>query len=139
MEEFKLKFTPSIIKLNEVKDSVQDTLSAWNISKIDRMDILLAIDESITNIITHGYDSVSSDDYVDLSMEFKKNQIVIRITDTGREFDFVTAPVPDIRQNLAGLKKGGFGVHLIKSVMDSAVLTRENGKNTMVLTKILTG
>jgi len=134
---FNVKFKPVLSEFNNAKHSIEDALKSWDTPFMDMMDIMLAIDESVTNIISHGYETSTLEDYIELKLASEKNKITIEISDNGKKFDFHSAPAPDIRKNLAGTKKGGFGVHLIKSVMDHVTHNRENNKNILTLTKNL--
>lgn len=133
--EFKITFKPVLSEFKEAKLLTEEKLIAWKLPYMDLMDIMLAIDESITNIISHGYDSILPDDYIILEVSNQGGQIFIRIEDNGREFDFHATPAPDIRKNLSGIKKGGFGVHLIKSVMNTVEHSRNKNANILTLTK----
>ncbi|MDH4262040.1 MAG: ATP-binding protein [Spirochaetia bacterium] len=135
--EYQVKFSPILIEFTETKHSVEKMLSTSNITYMDMMDIMLAIDEAITNIIIHGYDNVKSEDFIQLLIKGDAEKIIITIMDTGREFDFDATPLPDIRKNLSGMKKGGFGVHLIKSVMNKVEHFRIANVNKLILTKVL--
>ncbi|WP_016753606.1 ATP-binding protein, partial [Leptospira santarosai] len=42
---------------------------------------------------------------------------------------------PSIEDNLSGKRKGGFGVYLIETLMDSVDYSNEGGKNVLVLKK----
>ncbi|MDH4198898.1 MAG: ATP-binding protein [Spirochaetia bacterium] len=134
----KIKISPAIKNLNEVKSFIEENFKSWGTPYMDMMDIILAVDESITNIITHGYDEPSDKESIELFIEQKGNIVTIKITDNGKKYDFHATPAPDIRKNLSGDKRGGFGVHLVKSVMNHVEHTWNNGKNTLIFTKIIT-
>jgi anti-sigma regulatory factor (Ser/Thr protein kinase) len=135
--EYNVKFSPVLIDFIQTKHAVEEKLKTCKISYMDLMDIMLAIDESITNIILHGYDNIKAGDFIQLDITGDEKKITIRIVDNGREFDFDATPPPDIRKNLSGVKKGGFGVHLIKSVMNTVEHARKGNVNSLVLTKNL--
>jgi|GEM_PF-1748964 len=133
--KYKIQFMPVLFEFKEAKHALEEELKTWGLPFMDMMDILLAVDESITNIILHGYGEIHADDYIQLEVSGDRDSVLICIADTGREFDFDATPPPDIRKNLSGNKKGGFGVHLIKSVMNTVEHTRQNNVNILTLTK----
>lgn len=135
--EFKIKFKPEISSLKDFKVHVEKELKSWDIPFMEMMDSLLAIDESITNIITHAYKDNKPDDLIEFSMRGDKHLLIIEIIDNGMPFDINSAPLPDIKKNLSGKKQGGFGVHLIKSVMNETSYARINGKNILTLKKFI--
>jgi sigma-B regulation protein RsbU (phosphoserine phosphatase) len=102
------------------------------------MDIILSLDEAITNIILHGYKDrpeSSRVDLVELEMDFSINSVDILICDAGKEYDISRIPVPNIEDNMKNNKDGGFGVYLMKSLMDDIKLSRQQNKNCLRMKK----
>lgn len=102
-------------------------------------DILLVSDEAATNILVHAYadTTLSNPDFeCDLQIE-SHNYVRINFRDQGRPFRMDQVKEPDVRQNLAGKRKGGFGVYLIKSLMNRVEYRRENGVNYLFAEKDL--
>lgn len=86
----------------------------------DLDDIGLAVDEACTNVIQH---SCAGNDACAIQLRFKieADRLSIRLTDNGTRgqgFDPGSLPPVDMESCLNTLPKGGFGVHLIKRVMD---------------------
>ncbi|MCR9142646.1 MAG: SpoIIE family protein phosphatase [bacterium] len=102
-------------------------------------DILLVSDEAATNILVHAYADTTlpnPDFECDLQIE-SHNYVRINFRDQGRAFRMDDVKEPDVRQNLAGKRKGGFGVYLIKSLMNRVEYRRENGVNYLFAEKDL--
>ena len=102
-------------------------------------DILLVSDEAATNIIVHAYEGTaldSPDFECDLQIE-SHNYVRINFRDQGQPFHLDRVQQPDVRQNLAGKRKGGFGVYLIKSLMNRVEYRREGGVNYLFAEKDL--
>ncbi len=102
-------------------------------------DILLVSDEAATNILVHAYADTTlpnPDFECDLQIE-SHNYVRINFRDQGRPFRMDEVKKPDVRQNLAGKRKGGFGVYLIKSLMNRVEYRRENGVNYLFAEKDL--
>jgi len=97
---------------------------------MDRIDIVLS--EAITNAVIHGGggrpDATVS---LDISMTALKLRIVVK--DDGSGFDPHSVPPPDF----TGLKVGGRGVFIMRSIMDK-VFYEDNGR-VLVLEKDLGG
>ncbi len=102
-------------------------------------DILLVSDEAATNILVHAYeDTTLSDPNFECDLQIEShNYVRINFRDRGREFEPDQVAAPDVRQNLAGKRKGGFGVYLIKSLMTRVEYRRENGVNFLFAEKNL--
>ena len=107
-------------------------------------DCLLAIDEAVTNVIMHAYSGKGNSvvitekhPVVEITFILKDNTLQINITDYGVKYEPEMVPQPDVRENLQGKRKGGFGIFLIKKLMDNFEYRNNNGKNFLSLTKNL--
>jgi serine/threonine-protein kinase RsbW len=94
----------------------------------------LAIDEVITNIVRHGFDNPAGQEVV--AQLFARNgEITTEVHDSGRAFNPLDAPAPNLEAPLAERSLGGLGVHLIRSLMDGLEYRRENEKNVLTMRK----
>jgi anti-sigma regulatory factor (Ser/Thr protein kinase) len=83
-------------------------------------DLVLAIDEALTNVIRHGYGGETCHKIV-LSVEalddlVRGRGLEVRVRDYGKQVD----PRTIRGRDLEDMRPGGLGVHIIQSVMDSA-------------------
>lgn len=101
--------------------------------------ITLVLDELVTNIISYGYDT--PDSYtIDISLACSDEGLVLEVTDDARPFNpLVDAARPELHLPLEERCRpvGGMGVHLVKSLMDSATYQRVGEKNVLTLKKSL--
>lgn len=100
------------------------------------LNVSLALDEVLTNIILHGYSDNSMHD-INISLEFEQDMIKVIIDDDARKFDPRITPPPDIESPLETRPVGGLGVYLVKQLMDSVEYERSNGRNHLILLKFL--
>jgi serine/threonine-protein kinase RsbW len=77
-----------------------------------------AVDEALTNVIKHGYEGRPDQP---ISVAFSaahgpagQRGIVVQVRDKGRQVD----PKSIVGRDLADVRPGGLGVHIIKTVMD---------------------
>ncbi|MCA9966394.1 MAG: ATP-binding protein [Anaerolineales bacterium] len=88
--------------------------------------IELCCDEAATNIIEHAYggEGIGS---ITVSYQDKGDRFEIVLRDNGRSFDPTTVPAPPDLTTLPAdpqaLPVGGFGLHLIKQLMDEVQFT----------------
>jgi serine/threonine-protein kinase RsbW len=75
--------------------------------------IELAVGEAIANIVRHAYNNQPGFK-IHLSLTIDNEKFNLRITDFGRKFDPVDLPSP----NLDTPREGGYGIYLMKKVMD---------------------
>jgi serine/threonine-protein kinase RsbW len=92
--------------------------------------IHLAVDEAVSNVITHAYRDRASG-LVELTFEIWANQLVIRIRNWGLSFDPSAIPEPDLQHP----QERGYGVYLIRKLMDN-VMYEEGTENGNLVTLI---
>ena len=98
------------------------------------MEINLALEEAVTNVILYAYpkDSVG---YVDVCAQSNGAILSLTLSDSGQEFDPTQAPEADITLDAMDRPIGGLGIHLVRTIMDTVAYRRENGKNILTMTK----
>ena len=79
--------------------------------------ISLAVDEACTNVMRHAYEP-DEDGSVSITVEIDGNQFVVSVADTGIGFDPDSIKEPDLQDFLIRHKVGGFGLYLMKTLMD---------------------
>ena len=105
--------------------------------KIDQsmaMNLNLALEEAVTNVILYAYPE-GSDGLVDIEAILRRESLEFIISDSGIPFDPVSVPDADISLGLDDRPVGGLGIHLVKSLMDSVKYERRDGKNILSMTK----
>jgi serine/threonine-protein kinase RsbW len=96
----------------------------------------LAIEEHLTNIISHGYESAQTGTIsVRLSME--SSVLRLEIEDDARPFDLTQAPEVDTSLPMEEKPLGGLGVHLIRKSVDELAYRRADGRNVLTMRKRL--
>ena len=136
---YNFTFPASVDSIPLLRDSIRDSLQQHGLSGGMLDDILLAVDEAGTNIIIHAFGKdLKHDDKFHCTLSIDSNRILtIEFIDTGTPFSLQDVKQPDPTANLDGSRKGGFGVYLIRSLMDSVEYFREKNKNKLILTKNL--
>jgi anti-sigma regulatory factor (Ser/Thr protein kinase) len=56
---------------------------------------------------------------------------VLEIADTGKPFDVLSLPEPDITLDIKDRQVGGLGIHFIRTLSDGVSYRRENGRNIL--------
>lgn len=99
-------------------------------------DLKLAVDEAITNIITHGYAGMNPGSII-LSLEIDPDKIIVNITDFGHAFEPSEAEAPDVDAGLEDRSTGGFGLFFIHQTMDEINYEITEGGNRLTFIKQL--
>lgn len=96
-------------------------------------DIVQAVDESVTNVIVHGYRGKEGS--VEVEVEQSGKSLVVRLRDQAPMFDPTLVPAPDITASLDERPLGGMGVFLAREMMDSVTYQRTEEGNELTLVK----
>lgn len=119
-------------------------LSAAFLSKEDSWRIELSVVEAVTNVIKHAY-LYTPDKEVSVSLNFQDDRLRIKVMDRGCAMDPRLLKERDARifcfsrGNVQALPEGGMGIALINQIMDEVCYERDRGRNTLTLTKYLSG
>lgn len=137
----KEQFVVAIEELPRMKKIIEATLSQWGVGEDDLRDIILACDEAATNIILHAYshkeETEKKKEHFEVNLRKRGRVIEIVMRDRGNSFDVANVPPPDIRENLMGRRKGGFGIHLMRTLMSRIRYHCREGENKTILLKVL--
>jgi anti-sigma regulatory factor (Ser/Thr protein kinase) len=113
-----------------------DDLAAWldalGVAPEVRDDLVLALDEAVTNVIEHGYGDGAGD--VVVSAVADADGIELAVADRAPAFDPLTnAPAPSLSDAIEDRAVGGLGVFLIRQLMDRVDYRYEGGCNVLVM------
>ena len=87
----------------------------------------LALDEVLTNIVSHGL--LEGRHEIAVSVEFRDETLIGNVSDGGAPFDPLTQPAPDIHAPVEDRQVGGLGIHLLRTLMDAVEYHRADGRN----------
>lgn len=97
-------------------------------------DVLLAVDEVCTNIITHGYAGMDPGSII-LNAEVTPQALLVTITDFGHAFEPVEPPAPNVEATLEERETGGLGLFFVFSSVDDLQYESSPVGNTTRLVK----
>lgn len=126
-------------KLREVREFVSAVArdAGFRDETVDT--IALCCDEACTNVIKHAYAN-APDRVIDIKVIRRADDFEIVITHDGTSFDPDQVKRPDMPEYLANFRRGGLGLHLIRSLMDRVFYRRGAGEKSEVhLVKQLPG
>lgn len=123
-----------LAKLEEIRQFVGS--SAKSLRAEGRMisDLQLAVDEAVTNIIIHGYKKRHGT--IEISVDRNEDALIVRLRDRAPEFNPSSYIAYDLRAPPEREAPGGFGIRLIKQVMDEvSYRVPGSGGNELTLIK----
>jgi len=122
--------------LAAIRDFIRANTAALGVDPQVVSDVVLAVDEAVTNVIVHGYRGRPGTIQVEVDRE--ATDVVVRLHDHAPPFDPTGAPPPDLARPLEERPPGGLGIYLMRQTMDEVAyrLTPEGG-NELILKKRL--
>ena len=96
----------------------------------------LALEEVAINIISYGGKQGGPSPNIEVRITPGSRDMTIRVSDDGKPFNPLTEapPPPAIDENTRVAPVGGFGLHLVKNVMDSVSYQHRGGRNHLTMT-----
>jgi len=137
VRKFNLKVASTPENLGTIREFIHDiSLNAGFDTEIAGQ-IELAVDEACTNVIKHAH-HFEHNKSIELQVLLDAQKITIKITDRGLGFDVDKVAKPDLQKYIHEAKKGGLGIHLMRSLMDEVQFDFNPGvKNQVTLVKYL--
>jgi len=121
-----LKIKSRTDRLREVRDFVSACARDAGFRDDAVHTIALCCDEACTNVIKHAYQN-APDREIDIRVIPGESELEIVITHDGKSFDPDDIKRPDMKEYLSHYRRGGLGLHLIRSLMDRVYYTQGNG------------
>ena len=107
-----------------------------SVSEDTILELSLVLEEILTNIIKYSYDDTLVHE-IAVEIEKDSESLKFRVEDDGKPFDPTEHYNPDIEKDFEDREIGGMGIHLIKRLMDVVEYEFSNGRNILVVKKIL--
>ncbi|MFQ5507231.1 MAG: ATP-binding protein [Planctomycetota bacterium] len=100
-----------------------------------RYNLLLAIQEALTNIIRHGHRGQLGDSEIEIVLAHSDESLTVELRDDSPAFDpTVVVDLPDV-EDRENLPEGGYGLHIIRAVVDKLRYERDGTQNVLTLEK----
>lgn len=121
------KFIPLFLGL------VESFTKSVGFNQNDVHNIKLSVDEATANIIKHSYKNTSG--LITGEFSFIDGTLRIVLIHKGIAFDLSKYSEPDIQNYIKERKRGGFGIYLMKNLMDNILYTTKDGIHKIILIK----
>ena len=129
-----ISVSADVKNLAEIRQFVREELISHDLDPIVISDVVLAVDEAVTNIILHGYRGQLG--IIKVILEIEDDRLIVRLRDQAPAYDPLNTPVPDSSVPLVQRPLGGLGVFLIKQLMDDVKhLISPQGGNELIMVK----
>ena len=118
-------------KLSLVREFVSEAAGKFGFDEESINKISIAVDEACTNIIKHSYDFASNKN-IEITIIMNESKFEIVISHQGKSFDPEAVKPPDMKEYLSHFRRGGLGMHLMRSLMDRVEYTMTPAKRNEV-------
>ena len=98
----------------------------------------LAVDEACANVIEHGY-AGRLDGRVEVEAHLLPDRVVVVVRHRGVPYDPAAMPVTGLSETLAQRRPHGYGLHLMRRLVDAVDFTSRRGVSEVRLTKLHDG
>ena len=126
--------TNHVDELPVLAEKIEALAESWELSMPLTMNINLALEEAISNVIFYAFDDEKEHD-IKIVLSLENKTLTIEIIDDGKPFDPTARQQPDISLPAEDRPIGGLGIFLIKKMMNNVTYTRHNNLNTLTLLK----
>ena len=97
-------------------------------------DLNLALEEAVTNIISHGYSDHREHEIL-VRIRVESGEVIAEVKDDAPAFNPLTAPDADVTTPLDERTAGGLGIHLMRKLMDEIEYQRLEDGNLLIMKK----
>lgn len=94
----------------------------------EHMKVVLAIDEALSNVIEHAYETSGPENTIELEFLGTDEYLSAVITDQGNSFDPSSIPDVNMEEHVKNRRKGGLGIFMIRQIMDEIEYSFKDGE-----------
>jgi len=132
-EVLELNVKAAIENVPLLMDNLQNFMRHKGFTEETILDVQLAADEAVTNIISHGYRG--REGIIEVRCRVSAEDLVLTIEDSAEPFDPLSVKEPEFGDDVESRQIGGLGIFLMRKKMDEVAYEFKNGKNVLMLRK----
>jgi sigma-B regulation protein RsbU (phosphoserine phosphatase) len=136
METLEVDLTNKLSELSGLSQTLTEFGQRHGLAGNVVHDLHLALEEIFTNIISYGYTD-NSEHQIKVRLSMELGELKAEVEDDGQPFNPLDAPEVDTTKPLEARTIGGLGIHLVRKLMDRVEYRRQEGKNLLVVKKLL--
>src|SRR5690625_4002561 len=141
METFdfiEMRFPAKAEYVGVIRLSISGIASRMGFSYDDIEDLKVAMSEAVSNVVTHAYNDEGE---VTIGFGVYEDRLEVMVADSGGSFDLQKikddiGPYNKDNEEIDNLREGGFGLFLIKALMDKVEINNKYGV-IVLMTKYL--
>ena len=117
-------------------DNAEAFLARRDVPEATASQVMIALDEIITNILSHGVRD--GEPVVQVALRVADGAVAAEICDDGIAFDPLQNDEPDTGLSVEERPIGGLGIHLVRKMMDGLRYDRHHRQNRLQFHKKFT-
>ena len=118
--------------VTEARSFLREKMSRWNLDAGLVHRVELALEEALVNISRYAYPNHAGEVEVHCCLN-DEGQLHLEIHDWGLPYNPLERDRPDPSQDLAARRVGGWGIELMRRMVDNLTYTHSEGKNILSL------
>jgi serine/threonine-protein kinase RsbW len=95
----------------------------------------LALEEVFMNVVMHAASGAGTVLRVELALALAEGGVIMTVEDDGPQFDPLSLPPPDVISGVTERRIGGYGVYLVRQMMDVVSYQRIGTRNQLRMSK----
>jgi len=132
-----LTIEANIENLDQVIAFVDQILDDSGCSVRAKLQLDVAVEELYVNIAHYAYEPETGFATIRAETQPEAGTISITFIDSGKPFDPLAKPDPDVTLSAEKRKIGGLGIYMVKKSMDDVRYEYTNGQNILTIVKKL--
>lgn len=132
--EKEIKVSNNLDEISILATFIEELGEELSLSAETTMNINLALEEAIANIIMYAYPPQEQHSIL-LRVTSTKKQLIFLLTDKGASFDPTQVEEVDITLPIEERPIGGLGIFLIRSIMNEISYQRIDNENQLIMKK----
>lgn len=125
-----------LVELARIRTFIKHKAISFGIPEAEADKVSLAVDEACTNLIKYTSNTDKNHEFC-VTVEKVDDKIEVSISDDGKPFDPLSVERPNMEKYFKEFKRGGLGIHLMRSVMDEIEYFPADGKNSQNTLKLI--
>ncbi len=128
-----LRVPAEVEQLAAVRQFVREAAARAGAAQAPIDDLVQAVDESVTNVIVHGYGGAQG--FVEIGIEDLDGALIVRLRDEAKPFDPTKLPDPDTTLPLDRRPFHGMGAFLTRQLSDEVTYRQTDNGNELTIVK----
>lgn len=126
-----LTLSAELSSLATMADAIESYAAEHAVPQDKTMNLILALDEIVTNVISHG--GLTVRDTIAVTIGLADDAISAEVEDHGSAFDPVRDAPPHATGSLEERPLGGLGLHIVRTIMKELSYRRVDGRNLLLM------